>query len=76
MTTTNTFCTADASSDIEKRVKEAIDKASANLNTERLQHLQEVKRHADDLRKRGLLRQQAYSSPSSADFRRLYPPIR
>ena len=74
--TTNTFYTADASSDIEKRVKEAIEQASANLNTERLQHLQEVKRYADDLRKRGLLQQQTYSSPSSADFRKLYPSIR
>lgn len=71
--TTNTFYTVDASSDIEKRVKEAIGKASTNRSQERLQHIKEVKRHADDLSKRGLLRQQTYSSLSSADFYKLYP---
>lgn len=71
--TTNTSSIAAASSNIQERVEEAIQKASANLGKERIQRIKQVKLRADDLSNRGFLRRQTYSSLSSADFARLYP---
>ncbi|MGH8497209.1 MAG: hypothetical protein ACRERV_00095, partial [Methylococcales bacterium] len=70
--TTNTSSIAAASSNIQERVEEAIQKASANLGKERIQRIKQVKLRADDLSNRGFLRRQTYSSLSSADGGRLY----
>lgn len=72
--TTSTSSTVAVSSNFEKRVEKAILKASTNISPERMQRIKEVKLRADDLGNRGLLRKQTYSSLSSADFLKLYPP--
>jgi hypothetical protein len=69
----NTFSTADATFDIEKRVKEAIQQSSSKLSSERLARLKGIKLHVDDLNSRGLLKRQEYSSLSSADFNKIFP---
>ena len=70
--TSNTFSTAGATFDIETRVKDAIQQASSKLSSERLVRIKEIKLHADDLSKRGLLKRQEYTSLSSADFKKIY----
>jgi hypothetical protein len=70
--TSNISSTAVASSDIEKRIDEAIKSASSRLSLERLEHLKNVKRRADELSSRGLLQRSEYSSSSSADFEKQY----
>jgi hypothetical protein len=68
----NTSSTVAATSDIEKRIDEALQKASSNLSTERIEHLKAVKQRADALSSRGLLQRNVYSSSSSADFEKRY----
>jgi len=70
--TTNTSSTVVVSSDIEKRIDEALRSASSRLSPERLEHLKNVKQRADELASRGLLQRSEYSSSSSADFEKQY----
>ena len=66
--TTNTSSTAAASSDVAKRVEEAVESTATRLSAERLEHLKQVKERADALSSRGLLQHQGYSSPAPAQI--------
>jgi hypothetical protein len=70
--TTNTSSTAVATSDLAERVETAIKHAVGKLDKERLQHLQDLRRRADEFAKKGLLCPREYASSSSADFRKRY----
>ena len=63
---------AAATSDLADRVQTAIKQARDKIGKERMERLLAVKRRADELSKRGLLRKAEYSESSSADLRKRY----
>ena len=70
--TTNISSTVVSISDVAKRVADAIDEAVSKISDERVRRIKEVKRHADDLTTRGLLKRPEYPNSSPADFEKLY----
>lgn len=70
--TTNIFFTAAATSDLAERVQEAVRSASGSRSPERIAHLEEVMRRAEELNQKGILRRREYTESSSADLRKRY----
>ena len=68
--TTNSFSTADVSSDVALRVTKAVQETEGKINFERLAKLREFKVRVDRLKERGLLNQQEYSSFTTVQFER------
>lgn len=64
--------TAAATSDLTNRVREALNNANGLRSPEQVAHLAELKRLADDLGQKGLLRRREYAESSSADLRKRY----
>jgi hypothetical protein len=70
--TSNSFCTADATSEVTERLKKAVSESEACLDDSRLKRLRAAKERLDSLQERGLLAKQDYSAPSEGDFERRY----
>ena len=71
--TTNTSYTAVATSEIGRKLSEALEKAQQSTPAERIERIRRVQEKIDDFSRRGLLKRQSYlPAASPADFRRLY----
>jgi hypothetical protein len=70
--TTNTSSIAVATSSVTDRVQKSIKQAERSRTPEQVARLEEVKRRADQLGQKGLLKRQTYSESSSADLRKRY----
>jgi hypothetical protein len=66
--TSNSFSTADVSSDVALRVTKAIQEKERKIDFERLAKLREFKVRVDRLKDRGLLNQQEYSNFTTVQF--------
>ncbi len=66
--TSNSFSTADVSSDVALRVTKAIKEKERKIDFERLAKLREFKVRVDRLKDRGLLNQQEYSNFTTVQF--------
>jgi hypothetical protein len=66
--TSNSFSTADVSSDVALRVAKAIQEKERKIDFERLAKLREFKVRVDRLKDRGLLNQQEYSNFTTVQF--------
>jgi len=64
--------TAAASSSVSTRMKDAVAAKSDRLDRDTLGRLKRIQSRVDELRERGLLKKQAYSSSNSGDFERRY----
>jgi len=64
--------TADATSDLSDRLKEAVSKSAESIQPERSEKLQRVQKRVDDLKSRGLLKKQEFVRTTTAEFERRY----
>jgi len=65
-------CTADATSDVARRVNKAIHDNKPKQDSPRLVKLKEVQGRIDTLKKRGFLKRQEYAAANSSDFHKMY----
>lgn len=63
---------ATSDSDVAERAVEAFEQATVTRTAERIAHLEEIRRTAERLEERGLLKRQNFSEASTADLRRQY----
>ena len=64
--------TADATSDLNQRISEAITQSEKILDASSVKKIREVQDQIDDLRSRGFLRKQEFKSMGTSEFERLY----
>jgi hypothetical protein len=64
--------TADASFDIARQVNKAICDKVQTTDPARLTKLKNVQQRIEALKRRGLLKPQQYSVPSSTDFKKMF----
>lgn len=69
--TSNSFCIADDTSEISEKVHEAIQKAVKSLPSDRSEKVRFIRIKIKDLEEQGLLKRQAYRSPTTSEFERM-----
>ena len=71
--TSNISYTAVATSEIGRKLGDALEKARQSTPAERIERIRRVQEKIDDFERRGLLNRQSYEPAASpGEFRRLY----
>jgi len=68
----NPFFIADATSEVEARLNNAIKAAEGRVGAARRNQLRAVQKKIEELRSRGLLNRQEFGTSTSADFSKLF----
>ena len=71
----NYSCTVDDSSNLVKKVHEAVRDAIENISDERVVRVSRIQERIRDLESRGFLKRQEFKAPTTGEFERRFAAL-